>query len=48
MDLVPSHDDVELVEQRGVEDPKIQHIVRALEADLEAGVLQEASSENLC
>jgi AraC family transcriptional regulator len=30
--------DVELIEQWGVKDPQIEHILRALEADLEAGL----------
>jgi AraC family transcriptional regulator len=37
----PDHDtghDIELIPQWGVQDPQVQHVVRALEADLEAGV----------
>jgi len=30
--------DVELINQRGVQDPQVEHILRALEADLEAGL----------
>jgi AraC family transcriptional regulator len=37
----PEHDtgrDVEFIAQWGVQDPQVEHVIRALEADLEAGV----------
>jgi AraC family transcriptional regulator len=41
LQALPDNDsgrDVELIDQWGVEDPQVEYIVRALEADLEAGV----------
>ena len=40
--------DVELIEQWGVRDPQLEYILRALEADLEAGVRGEGCSETPC